>query len=143
MSLTKILIVDDEKGFTDMLSLNLESIGRYEVRVVNEALNAVEEAIRKANSKTIRLEHLPEALQEIEQHEIRDSEIEQHEIRDSKFVSNSIIWKEGNHVYSFQEVEKKYIENVLNFTKGNRTQAAKLSNLSTSTLQRRTQKLRK
>ena len=37
----KIMIVDDEAGFTSMLKLNLESIGDYEVNVVNEAKKAL------------------------------------------------------------------------------------------------------
>ncbi len=42
MGRKKILIVDDEKGFTNMLSLNLESTGDYEVCVENEAVHAME-----------------------------------------------------------------------------------------------------
>ncbi|MBU0468510.1 MAG: response regulator [Candidatus Omnitrophica bacterium] len=41
MDCKKILIVDDEKGFTSMLKLNLEAIGDFEVKVVNEANNAL------------------------------------------------------------------------------------------------------
>ncbi|MCB9747863.1 MAG: response regulator [Candidatus Omnitrophica bacterium] len=37
----KILLIDDEKGFTDMLSLNLESTGNFHVRVENKAENAL------------------------------------------------------------------------------------------------------
>jgi len=39
----KILIVDDEHGFTDMVKLNLEATGRFEVKIENisnQALNA-------------------------------------------------------------------------------------------------------
>ncbi len=36
MQKKRILVVDDEKGFTAMLSLNLESTGHYDVRVVND-----------------------------------------------------------------------------------------------------------
>jgi CheY-like chemotaxis protein len=42
----KVLLVDDEKSFTNLLKLNLEQIGRYEVRVVNwseDALPAAKE----------------------------------------------------------------------------------------------------
>ncbi|VAW19866.1 hypothetical protein MNBD_BACTEROID05-771, partial [hydrothermal vent metagenome] len=42
MDRKKILIVDDEKGFTNMLSLNLESTGDYDVCVENEATHAME-----------------------------------------------------------------------------------------------------
>ncbi|HLF17794.1 MAG TPA: response regulator [Candidatus Omnitrophota bacterium] len=42
----KILIIDDEKGFTSMLQLNLESIGEYEVRVENRAEKALEIALQ-------------------------------------------------------------------------------------------------
>ena len=41
MSRKKILIVDDERGFTAMLSLNLESLGPYEVMVENQATQAL------------------------------------------------------------------------------------------------------
>ena len=37
----KILLVDDEKSFTNLLQLNLEQTGRYEVRVVNWAEDAL------------------------------------------------------------------------------------------------------
>lgn len=42
----RILVVDDEVGFTKLLKMNLEKTGEYEVRVENEstkALNAVQE----------------------------------------------------------------------------------------------------
>ncbi|HBG60462.1 MAG: hypothetical protein A2Y03_04165 [Omnitrophica WOR_2 bacterium GWF2_38_59] len=41
MNCKKVLIVDDEKGFTSMLKLNLESIGAFEVKVVNESKYAL------------------------------------------------------------------------------------------------------
>jgi CheY-like chemotaxis protein len=44
MSRKRILVVDDEAGFTRMLKLNLEQTGRYEVRSVN----VPEEALRIA-----------------------------------------------------------------------------------------------
>ncbi|HQP10861.1 MAG TPA: response regulator [Candidatus Omnitrophota bacterium] len=37
----KILIVDDEENFCDILRLNLESTGKYEVCVENDANNAL------------------------------------------------------------------------------------------------------
>ena len=37
----KVLLVDDEKSFTSLLKLNLEQTGRYEVRVVNWAEDAL------------------------------------------------------------------------------------------------------
>ena len=37
----KILLVDDEKSFTNLLKLNLEQTGRYEVRVANWAEDAL------------------------------------------------------------------------------------------------------
>ncbi|MFT5169871.1 MAG: CheY-like chemotaxis protein [Lysobacterales bacterium] len=40
----KILLIDDEKGFTTMLRLNLESTGRYDVFTVNDPSTAVKEA---------------------------------------------------------------------------------------------------
>lgn len=45
MSKRKILIVDDEKGFTKMLSLNLEARGTYDVRVENDASQALSTAL--------------------------------------------------------------------------------------------------
>ena len=42
----KILIIDDEKGFTSMLQLNLESMGEYEVRVENSSERVVQVAIQ-------------------------------------------------------------------------------------------------
>ena len=41
----KILIVDDEKGFTSMLQLNLESLGNFVVRVENNSERAIETAL--------------------------------------------------------------------------------------------------
>jgi len=38
----KILIIDDEKDFTQMVKLNLESTGGYKVFIENQAVNAVE-----------------------------------------------------------------------------------------------------
>ena len=46
MAKTKVLLVDDEKSFTNLLKLNLEETGHYEVRVENwpeDAFNAVRE----------------------------------------------------------------------------------------------------
>lgn len=42
MDRKKILLVDDEEGFTRMVKLNLESIGKYTVRVVNKGSLALE-----------------------------------------------------------------------------------------------------
>jgi len=41
MAKKKILIVDDEKTFTEMLKLNLDSAGGYDVRIENDARNAL------------------------------------------------------------------------------------------------------
>ena len=41
----KILVIDDEKGFTAMLSLNLETTGNYEVCVENNPQHALETAL--------------------------------------------------------------------------------------------------
>ena len=46
MKKRKILVVDDEKGFTAMLSLNLESTGEYEVRVENDPKEALPTALQ-------------------------------------------------------------------------------------------------
>lgn len=40
----RILIIDDEAGFTRLLKLNLEDTGDYEVRVENQPANAFEAA---------------------------------------------------------------------------------------------------
>ena len=44
MTKKKILLVDDEKSFTNLLKLNLEETGNYEVRVENWAEDAVNAA---------------------------------------------------------------------------------------------------
>jgi CheY-like chemotaxis protein len=41
MKKTRILIIDDEVDFTELLQLNLEVTGRYEVATVNAATSAV------------------------------------------------------------------------------------------------------
>ena len=46
MNKKRVLIIDDEKGFTAMLSLNLESLGSYEIRVENDARQAVSTALQ-------------------------------------------------------------------------------------------------
>ena len=46
MATKRILLVDDEKSFTNLLKLNLEETGAYEVRVENwaeDALNAAKQ----------------------------------------------------------------------------------------------------
>lgn len=40
----KILVVDDEVGFTRLLQMNLEKAGKYSVRVVNDSTKALEAA---------------------------------------------------------------------------------------------------
>ena len=40
----RILIVDDERDFTSLLKLSLESMGEYEVQEENDSVNAVEAA---------------------------------------------------------------------------------------------------
>ena len=42
----RILVVDDEKGFTSMLRLNLEATGDYEVLVENDSKNALSAAMQ-------------------------------------------------------------------------------------------------
>lgn len=37
----KILVVDDEVGFTKLLKMNLEKTGQYEVRIENESTKAL------------------------------------------------------------------------------------------------------
>jgi len=41
MAKRKILIVDDEKDFTDMIKLNLELTGKYDVKVENKGRDAL------------------------------------------------------------------------------------------------------
>ena len=44
MAKRKILMVDDEEGFSTLVKMNLEQTGNYEVRVESNALQAVEDA---------------------------------------------------------------------------------------------------
>ncbi len=44
MSKRKILIIDDEEGFSEMVKLNLESTGAYEVKIETDPRKAVHEA---------------------------------------------------------------------------------------------------
>ncbi len=45
MTLTKILIVDDEVNLTKMLKLNLEETGRYQVMTINQGKEALSAAL--------------------------------------------------------------------------------------------------
>lgn len=42
----KILIVDDEKGFSEVVKLNLESTGKYEVKIETDSRNALSAALQ-------------------------------------------------------------------------------------------------
>ena len=44
MSKRKILLIDDEEGFSEMLKLNLESKDMYEVKIETDSRKAVHEA---------------------------------------------------------------------------------------------------
>ena len=46
MTKHRILVVDDEKGFTAMLKLNLESTGSYDVRIENDSIHALTSAVQ-------------------------------------------------------------------------------------------------
>ena len=46
MTKKRILVVDDEAGFTEMVKLNLEATGRYEVKVENDSTRATDAAIK-------------------------------------------------------------------------------------------------
>ncbi|MBU1062534.1 MAG: hypothetical protein KJ952_07465 [Candidatus Omnitrophica bacterium] len=46
MEKKKILIIDDEKGFTKLVKLNLEQTGNYEVIVENEGKKSFDTAKR-------------------------------------------------------------------------------------------------
>ena len=41
----RVLIIDDEPGFTEMVKLNLEATGQFEVRIENQASEAVVTAL--------------------------------------------------------------------------------------------------
>ena len=45
MEKKKILIIDDEASFTEMVRLNLEETGRFAVRIENNPYNAVQSAL--------------------------------------------------------------------------------------------------
>ncbi len=45
MKKRKILVVDDERGFTKMVKLNLEAAGNYEVKIQNNPLDALQTAV--------------------------------------------------------------------------------------------------
>lgn len=42
--MTKVLLIDDEEDFTELLAANLHEAGNYEVRQVNNPLDAIEVA---------------------------------------------------------------------------------------------------
>jgi len=42
---TRILVIDDEPGFTRMVKLHLEQVGEFEVRQVNNSMRALSEAL--------------------------------------------------------------------------------------------------
>lgn len=46
MNKRKILVVDDERGFTSMLKLNLEATGSYDVRIENDPQQALPAALQ-------------------------------------------------------------------------------------------------
>ncbi|MFA5261357.1 MAG: response regulator [Candidatus Omnitrophota bacterium] len=46
MRKAKVLIIDDERGFTEMVKLNLEVTGRYRVFIENDSQFALDTAIR-------------------------------------------------------------------------------------------------
>ncbi|MCK5259561.1 MAG: response regulator [Candidatus Omnitrophica bacterium] len=46
MDRRKILIIDDEKDFSEVVKLNLESTGKYEVYIENDASNALFTALQ-------------------------------------------------------------------------------------------------
>jgi len=70
----KVLIIDDEKGFTSMLQLNLESMGAFDVRVENDSAQALE-AASQYQPDIILLDVImpkmegPDIAQELRQHE--------------------------------------------------------------------------
>ncbi len=45
MKKKKILVIDDERGFTRMVKLNLEAAGDYEVKIQNNSLDALQTAV--------------------------------------------------------------------------------------------------
>lgn len=46
MDRKKILIIDDEKAFSEMVKLNLETTGKYDVVIENDASNAIYTALQ-------------------------------------------------------------------------------------------------
>ncbi|HPB68464.1 MAG TPA: response regulator [Candidatus Omnitrophota bacterium] len=46
MRKAKVLIIDDERGFTEMVKLNLEVTGRYRVFIENDSALALDTVIR-------------------------------------------------------------------------------------------------
>ncbi|MCK4882553.1 MAG: response regulator [Candidatus Omnitrophica bacterium] len=46
MDRKKILIIDDERDFSEVVKLNLESTGKYEVHIENDASNALFTALQ-------------------------------------------------------------------------------------------------
>jgi CheY-like chemotaxis protein len=46
MNAKRILFIDDDKGLTEMVKLNLEATGNYEVCVENQSLDAIQTARR-------------------------------------------------------------------------------------------------
>ena len=44
MTPKKVLVIDDEAGFTKLLKMNLEKTGDYEVRIENNSLKALDAA---------------------------------------------------------------------------------------------------
>lgn len=45
MKKKRILVIDDERGFTKMVKLNLETAGEYEVKIQNNPLDALQSAL--------------------------------------------------------------------------------------------------
>ena len=77
MKTTKVLLVDDEKSFTNLLKLNLEQTGSYEVRMVNWSEDAMP-AAREFKPNIVLLDDNPaitqmvaEYLQQRERYEVR------------------------------------------------------------------------
>lgn len=46
MGKARILLIDDETGFTEMVKLNLEATGHFDVRIENDSTRALQAAVK-------------------------------------------------------------------------------------------------
>jgi DNA-binding response OmpR family regulator len=82
MSITKIVIVDDEVNLTKMLKLNLEENGNYEVRTVNQAKHAID-SIREFMPDLVLLDIM---MPELQGNEIAEIIMDDSQLREIKII---------------------------------------------------------